>query len=504
MKKKLLSLLVLLAGAVSGASASYEVQIGEGDGTHNYFPFYTLYNYSISECLFLASELTAAGVEAGPITSISWYATNETGNAQQGINIWLANVTDTELTTSSHLATGMTQVYVDGTVTPVIGWNEFVLNGNFSWDGTSNLLILVQRNNGNWNSTINWQAGQAGFNATSYRYQDSSAYDVSVSNSMYTSQSRPNIIIKGESGAASGFDLTVGTTEHGTITYTNAAGKEITSAAEGDVVTVTVTPDEGWSVKEISGQWYAAIAAARSQSPSIDLLNSIELTPVEGQTNQWTFTMERANVEFSCTYNKLMTHSDITISEIPEQVYTGQALTPTFTVQDGSTTLIEGVHYTVTYLNNTGAGTASIIITAMEGTIYGGSVTITFTIQQKLIQRTWLTLVDDQPWTGAPITPKVVLKDDGKLLVENVDYRLEYWNNVDIGLAYGDVIGIGNYGGELLFKFNIVDPATTAIKATATAASTEGEWRTLDGRRLSGKPTRSGVYVKDGRKVMVK
>ena len=40
------------------------------------------------------------------------------------------------------------------------------------------------------------------------------------------------------------FELTVGTTEYGTISFTNAAGETITKAQEGDVVTVTVTPDD--------------------------------------------------------------------------------------------------------------------------------------------------------------------------------------------------------------------------------------------------------------------
>ena len=316
MKKKILSLLALLIVAVSGAWADYEVQIGEGTSTTGYHPFYTLYNYSISESLYLASELTEAGVEAGPITSLSWYATNETGYAQQGISIWMANVSDTELTTTSHSATGMTQVYTNGTVTPVIGWNEFVCNGDFSWDGTSNLLILVQRNNGVWNSTVSWQAtANLGFNAMSYRYQDSGAYDVTASNTMYISTIRPNIIIKGES--AGGFSLTKGENEHGTIAFTNATGKTITSAAEGQTVTVTIIPDEGWTVGTATGEWNAAIAAARNRTSSttdINLLKDITLTPVEGQTNQWTFTMARAEAVISATYKKLLTHPDITVT----------------------------------------------------------------------------------------------------------------------------------------------------------------------------------------------
>jgi hypothetical protein len=203
MRNKILSLLVLLMTLATGTTRAYEAQIGEGESTSGYFPFYTLYNYSIAENLFLASELEAAGVEAGPITSFSWYATNAPGYEQQGISIWLANVSDEELTQTSHSTTNMTLVYT-GSITPVLGWNEFVCNEEtFEWDGTSNLLIYCQRNNGEWNSTVNWQATTSlSFTATTYRYQDSGPYDTTVGNTMYTSTTRPNIIIKGEGAPA--------------------------------------------------------------------------------------------------------------------------------------------------------------------------------------------------------------------------------------------------------------------------------------------------------------
>ena len=179
------------------AAAPFEVQIGEGTSTFSYFPFYTLYNYSIAENLFTAAELEGAGVTTAPMTSLSWYATNTTGYAQQGITIWMANVDDAALTTTSHPVTNMTKVYT-GAMTPAVGWNEFVFNeGNFAWDGHSNVLIYCQRNNGAWNSTVNWQAtASMPFNASSYRYQDSEAYDATVANPMYTSTTRPNIIMK--------------------------------------------------------------------------------------------------------------------------------------------------------------------------------------------------------------------------------------------------------------------------------------------------------------------
>jgi hypothetical protein len=114
------------------AAAPFEAQIGEGTTTFGYFPFYTLYNYSIAENLFLAAELEGAGVTTAPMTSLSWYATNAPGYAQQGISIWMANVDDETLTTTSHVVTDMTLVYT-GAMTPEVGWNEFAFNeGTFA------------------------------------------------------------------------------------------------------------------------------------------------------------------------------------------------------------------------------------------------------------------------------------------------------------------------------------------------------------------------------------
>ena len=181
-----------------GTAMPFEAQVGNGSSTFSYAPFYTLYNYSIAEMLFRADELEAAGVGRSPITSLSWYATNATGYRQQGISLWMANVSDTTPTTTSHTVDGMTLVYT-GSITPEVGWNEFVFNEHpFLWDGHSHVLILCQRNNGEWNSTVYWQSHQTDFTSTSYRYQDSGPYDVTAPNAVNTAQSRPNTLFKAE------------------------------------------------------------------------------------------------------------------------------------------------------------------------------------------------------------------------------------------------------------------------------------------------------------------
>ena len=173
------------------------IQIGEGTGTIGYFPFYTYYDNSISECLFRAEELTATGLSTAPLGALCWYATYAPGYEQKNINIWMANVSDDELAETSHNTSTMTLVYT-GNMTPTLGWNEFVFNeGSFAWDGTSNVLICVQRNNGEWNSGVSWQCHDTDFVAMSYAYRDGTYYDMmSETYSMSTRYTRPNIVFE--------------------------------------------------------------------------------------------------------------------------------------------------------------------------------------------------------------------------------------------------------------------------------------------------------------------
>ncbi len=190
-------------GGGGASGAGFEAQIGEGTSTLTYFPFHTLWNYSLAENLFLASELTEAGVTTAPMTSLSWYVSSTTCTTpQNGISIWMGNVSDAALTSTSHTTAGMTLVYTGANILPVEGWNEFEFNeGNFSWDGHSNILILCQRQNGSWQGSVSWQTHNPGFAATCYAYTDTApGYDATTQTySMSTSTTnRADIIMKSD------------------------------------------------------------------------------------------------------------------------------------------------------------------------------------------------------------------------------------------------------------------------------------------------------------------
>ena len=267
---------------------------------------------------------------------------------------------------------------------------------------------------------------------------------------------------------ASAYDLTVGTSEHGTITF-KIDGTTATSANENDVVTVEITPATGYVVNQPSGTWYAAVAGARSNAP-IDLLKDVELTAAG--TNTWTFTMKRANVEISATYKKLLTNTDITVQEIAALTYNGQAQEPTVTVKDGTTTLVLNTDYTVTYSNNTNAGTATVTITALATSEnYAGETTKTFTINKANITPTAPTAK-----TGLVYTAQAqALVNAGSAEGGEMQYSLngQSWSttvptgtNADTYTVYYKVVADANHNDVAAQNFNV-----TIDKATLTAAT---------------------------------
>ena len=77
---------------------------------------------------------------------------------------------------------------------------------------------------------------------------------------------------------------------------------------------------------------------------------------------------------------KDLDNSDITIDPIGSVTYNGLTQTPAVIVKDGSTTLTSGTDYTVSYSNNTNAGTATVTVTGKGN--YSGTKTASFTINK--------------------------------------------------------------------------------------------------------------------------
>ena len=224
------------------------------------------------------------------------------------------------------------------------------------------------------------------------------------------------------------FDLTVGESLHGTVAF-SVGGAAATQACYDDVVTVTVTPDEGYSAKDVTVRAYTSWESAARSFRAPSLMDEVEVT--KQQDGTWTFTMPEANVWVVVTYTKNL--QDAWIQTIADQTYTGSAITPTVTVMDGETTLVLNTDYTVAYSNNVETGTATVTVTGMGN--YSGTATANFTIlADKTALNTAITeaetyynsIKDDHTEAAAALKTAI---DTAKAMQEKGDATQEEVNN---------------------------------------------------------------------------
>ena len=130
--------------------------------------------------MYLASELTAAGVRAGVLESIALNYV-ETTACSLPFEVYLGQTNQTTVPTSWITDAGLTLVYT-GTINFTQGWNTInISNANWTWDGTSNIVVAFRR-------TSNTQG------AVSY---PNFYYIASTGMTVYTSNSSSSISLNG-------------------------------------------------------------------------------------------------------------------------------------------------------------------------------------------------------------------------------------------------------------------------------------------------------------------
>ena len=132
----------------------------------------------------------------------------------------------------------------------------------------------------------------------------------------------------------------------------------------------------------------------------------------------------------------------------------------------------EGTDFTVSYANNTKAGTARIILTGTG--LYNGTLTRTFRITKMKLDDSMLDEASKNikmTRTGKALKPEVSLKHGNTELVKGKDYTLTYSNNVKVSTESKPgkitVRGKGNYTGSFKVCFTIneaEDKGDTATK----------------------------------------
>lgn len=167
--------------------------------------------------------------------------------------------------------------------------------------------------------------------------------------------------------------------------------------------------------------------------------------------------------------------------------------------------LKEETDYKIVYSDNVDAGTAKAEVIGL-GYYEGSSLTFYYTIEK---QHGWNGFYSKGhkdgeslgtfKWTGNTvlIDPDMRCSHCDKELQENVDYKIEYSNNIDPGVASMKIIGMGDYKGyELNFTFVIEKkaptttedqkPTTTTTETKPTTGTTESSSATSETKPTTG------------------
>ena len=169
--------------------------------------------------------------------------------------------------------------------------------------------------------------------------------------------------------------------------------------------------------------------------------------PYDGETGYYDITMTEAdNGKWSVSILKTVGQMDV----VPDQTYTGSAITPEPTVIAGSLSLTKGTDYTYSYTNNTNAGTATVRATFRGTYAWLGYVEKEFTIVYPTVTTSYVdasgTLHENVE--AIPLDNTMTTLDAGWYVVNSnitVDSRIDLTGNTNLILADGytlDVEGI--------------------------------------------------------------
>ena len=236
--------------------------------------------------------------------------------------------------------------------------------------------------------------------------------------------------------------------------------------------------------KELENGKDYTITFSNTDHPGEGTAKVVGLNEYAGHELSFTYTLKPKDLKAESYYNG---------DDLGTYKWTGKEVKPDIGkiyVQDiyGSvvdTEAVEGKDYQLEYSNNIEEGTATVKVVGI-GDAKGTVLTYTYHIEK---QHGWNGFyakghkdgesLGTFKWTGNTvlIDPDMRCSHCDKELQENVDYKVEYTNNIDPGVASMKVIGMGDYKGyELNFTFVIEKKASTTTedqKPTTTTTETK-------------------------------
>nr|WP_294860161.1 T9SS type A sorting domain-containing protein [uncultured Fluviicola sp.] len=235
--------ITLSANAISANDGPFVVGAGALTGSTDYYsPFYHNYGGVKEQFVIRASELTAAGLTAGNITSVALNI-GTVGTTYAGFTIHMGTTASADLSAGLIPTSSLTQVYSTAllTLTPS-SLNTYTLSAPFVWDGTSNLIVQTSwSNNNTGGSSSEVSYDNTAYVSTAYYRVDSQtpATVLAATTASSTRSSRPKMTFGMNHNNSYTWSWSPGTglnTPTATTSVTNTSGSATTQA-----FTVTAT-----------------------------------------------------------------------------------------------------------------------------------------------------------------------------------------------------------------------------------------------------------------------
>ena len=178
------------------------IEIGTGETTHNYLPTYNYYNYSMTEQIYTAAEIGMAGT----INSIAFY--NEGAEKTRTLDFYLKATTKNAFSSKTDWITvSASDKVFSGEVTLAANtWSFVNFTTPFEYDGTSNLVLVVDDNTGGYSYSPHLACSVFNTSSTQaiYIYSDGTNYNpaspTTSQSSNYATLSVKNHILMGIEG----------------------------------------------------------------------------------------------------------------------------------------------------------------------------------------------------------------------------------------------------------------------------------------------------------------
>lgn len=229
MKKLLLILAAtfLLLEAVPSASAQY-VNVGSGDDNNSAIPLNNYYNHSISQSIYLASEMGGST----NIHSISYqhFADASTDSCYRDVKVYLAHTSKTSFSDDNDWVTSVGTLVYDGPLfipnTSFDEWVTILFDQSFAYNGTSNLVVtIIDDAVSDYANHHQYESTEYSSHLSMYAYNDETAYSTSTFGSIASisdyygySYYRPNTRFFTSSSSSMQF-IEIGTQSNNTTSF---------------------------------------------------------------------------------------------------------------------------------------------------------------------------------------------------------------------------------------------------------------------------------------------